>query len=119
MKPVKRRLAAGKDVSDGHGPEPAGRRFRVVAPHVPYLGREARAREVVIATYPFNDETYDLDEAKDVLGIFTRTWAERNWPASFEPVLVSADDGPPVKLTQRQIDDKKAANAYLDSLRAA
>ena len=34
-------------------------------------------------------------------------------------ILVSADDGPPVKLTQRQIDDKKAANAYLDSLRAA
>lgn len=123
---AKKRPAAGKDVRDGHGLERVVRRYRVVAPHVPYFrGEGKRAAEIVIASYPFDEGkknldagTYDFDEGREVLAIFTRTWLERGWPADFEPVMVSADDGPPEKFIKRELDARKDADQYLRALSA-
>lgn len=110
-----------KEKTPRHGPQLEERQYRVIAPHVPHFNRgpDGKRIAVVVASYPFEGATYTEAEAKEVLKIFTRTWAEKGWPADFEPVMVSADDGPPVRVTKRELDQKQAADQYLRALSAA
>jgi len=94
--------------------------YRVIAPCVPYLGRnpDGRPKEIAVISYPFEDTTYSYEEAVDVLRIFTDRWRVGGSRPILEPFMVAQPPSLDVRITLLELEQRSDANAFIAALRA-
>lgn len=94
--------------------------YRVIAPCVPYLGRspDGRPKEIAIVSYPFEDTSYNYEEAVAVLRTFTDRWVIGGSRPILEPYMMALPEERGVRLTMRQLEHSGDADEFLAMLRA-